>query len=150
MRGLRRMIPAAFLWLAACTADDPAAALEGLVRDAAAAAEARQTAFFRDLLAESYGDAHGNDRERMIDFIRGYFLANPSIDVFSRVESIELAGADAAEVVVLAGWLARRPGEGLLAGFDGRLYRLELELIQTGGGWRVARWERALDALTGD
>ena len=137
--------------LGACSAEDPEAVLEGLVADAAMAAESRQTSFFRDLIAESYVDARGNDRARMIELIRGYFLTNQSIDVFTRVESVELSGTDAAEVVVLAGLLARRPEEGLLEGFDGSLYRLELELVETDGEWRVigARWERAFEALTG-
>jgi len=152
MRDFRHGIAAIVLLLGACATEEPEAALERLVADAAAAAEARQTAFFRDLIAASYVDARGNDRERMIDLIRGYFLTNPSIDVFSRIENVELLGADAAQLVVIAGLVARRPGEGLLDGFDGRLYRVELELVETGGDWRVigARWERSLDALIGD
>lgn len=152
MRYLRHGTAAIALLLGACAGEDPESSLEQLVADAATAAEARQTAFFRDSIGDGYVDMRGNDRERMIDLIRGYFLTNPSIDVFSRVESVELLGADAAELVVLVGLIARRPGEGLLDGFDGRLYRVELELVETGGDWRVigARWERSLDALIGD
>jgi hypothetical protein len=152
MRYIRHGIAAIVLLLGACAAEDREAALERLVADAAAAAEARQTAFFRDSIAASYVDARGNDRERMIDLIRGYFLTNPSIDVFSRIENVELLSADAAHLVVLAGLIARRPGEGMLDGFDGRLYRVELELVETGGDWRVigARWERSLGAMIGD
>lgn len=151
MRG-ERLIPAVMLVLVGCADQSPESELEHLVGEAQRAAEARQTGFFRDLIADSYVDARGNDREQMIDLIRGYFLANQSIDVFVHVENIELRGTDAAELVVLAGLLARRPDEGLLAGFDGRLYRLDLELAESEGGWQVigARWERSLQALTGD
>jgi hypothetical protein len=137
--------------LSACSAEDPAAALTGLVQSAAAAAEARDTGHFRDLIAPSYTDVRGNDRDRLINLIRGYFLAHPSVEVIARLESAELLGSDAAELVVLAGVLGRRPGE-LLAGFDGRVYRLKLELALDDGDWQIigARWERSLGASIGD
>lgn len=135
-----------------CSADDPSTAIEQLIEETEAAAESRNTGHFRALVADSYIDARGNDRERLINLIRGYFLAHQSVDVLSRIESVELIGDDAAEVVVLAGVLARRPGEGLLEGFDGRLYRLELELVESGGDWQIigADWERSLEVLRGD
>lgn len=135
-----------------CSADDPATVIEQLIEESETAAESRDTGHFRGLIAESYVDSRGNDRERLINLIRGYFLAHQSIDVFSRIESVQLIADDAAQVVVLAGVLARRPGEGLLAGFDGRLYRVELELVHDGGDWQIigADWERSLEVLRGD
>jgi len=135
-----------------CSAEDPATVIEQLIEDSEIAAESRDTGHFRRLIADSYFDAHGNDRERVINLIRGYFLANQSIDVLSRIESVELRGDDAAEVILLAGILARRPGEGFLEGFDGRLYRFELELVESGGDWQIigADWERSLEVLRGD
>lgn len=132
-----------------CTAQDPATVIEQLIEETEVAAESRDTGHFRRLIAESYVDARGNDREQLINLIRGYFLANQSIDVLRRIESVELRGDDAAEVVVLAGVLARRPGAGLLGGFDGRVYRLELELVENGGDWQVigATWERSLEVF---
>ncbi|NNC63791.1 MAG: hypothetical protein HKN84_03315 [Gammaproteobacteria bacterium] len=126
--------------------------IEQLIEETETAAESRDTGHFRGLIADSYVDARGNDRERLINLIRGYFLAHQSIDVLSRIESVELSGDDAAEVVLLAGVLARRPGEGLLEGFDGRLYRLELELVENDGDWQIigADWERSLEILRGD
>jgi hypothetical protein len=152
MQRYRQGVSALLLALSACTAQAPESALAQLIESAEAAAESRDTGFFRDVLAESYIDDRGNDRERMVDFLRGYFLANQQIDVVTRLQSVELQGRDAAEVVVLAGILGRRPAEGVLQGFDGRLYRLDLELIESGGNWRVigASWERSLDALIGD
>lgn len=147
-----RVLAAFAVCVCGCSAEDPATVIEQLVEDAEIAAESRDTGHFRGLVADSYVDARGNDRERLIDLIRGYFFTHPSIDVFTRIESVELSGEDAADVVVLAGVLGRRPGEGLLEGFDGRLYRLELELVENGGDWQVigADWERSLDALRGD
>lgn len=146
------MLAAIAVLACGCSAGDPATVIEQLIEETEIAAEARDTGHFRGLIANSYADSHGNDRERLINLIRGYFLAHQSIDVFSRIETVELRGDDAAEIVVLAGMLARRPGEGLLEGFDGRLYRLELELVENDGDWQVigAAWERSLEVLRGD
>ena len=152
MQCFRQGALALVLLLSACAAQNPESAVAQLVESAEAAAEARDTSFFRDLVAESYVDSRGNDRERVINLIRGYFLANQDIDVVTRLQSVELHGRDAANVVMLAGILGRRPGEGILPGFDGRLYRLDLELVESGGDWQVigASWERSVDALMGE
>lgn len=144
---------AAFAVLACgCSAEDPATVIEQLIEATESAAESRDTGHFRGLIADSYVDSRSNDRERLINLVRGYFLAHQSIDVLTRIESVELRGEDAAEVVVLAGVLARRPGEGLLDGFDGRLYRFELELVEYDGDWQIigADWQRSLEVLRGD
>ena len=152
MRTRGRVLAVIAVLLCGCSADDPATVIEQLVAATEAAAESRDTGHFRALIADSYVDARGNDREQLINLVRGYFFAHQSIDVLSRIESVELRGDDAAEVVVLAGVLARRPGEGLLEGFDGRLYRIELELVDNGGDWQIigASWERSLEVLRGD
>lgn len=152
MRPYRRSVSVLVLLLSACANQDPESALAQLVESAEAAAESQDTSFFRGVIAESYVDNRGNDRERVVNLIRGYFLTNRDIDVVARIQSVELQGRDAAEVVVLAGILGRRPGEGILQGLDGRLYRVELELVESGGDWRVigASWERSLDALLGE
>ncbi len=144
-----RVLAATAVLAGGCSAQDPATAIEQLIEETEVAAESRDTGHFRRLIADSYVDARGNDREQLINLIRGYFLANQSIDVLSRIEAVELSGDDAAEVVVLAGVLARRPGAGLLDGFDGRVYRLELELVENGGDWQIigASWERSLEVF---
>jgi hypothetical protein len=152
MQRYRHGVSVLVLLLSACAAEDPESALVQLVDAAERAAESRDTGFFRDYVADSYADSRGNDRARIIDLIRGYFLVNQNIEVVTRIESVDLVGRDAAEIVVLAGILGRRPGEGILQGFDGRLYRLELELVEAGGNWQVigASWERSLEALMGE
>lgn len=152
MQRYRHGVSALVLLLSACATEDPESALAQLIESAEVAAESRDTSFFRGAIAESYVDSRGNDRERIVNLIRGYFVTNQHIDVVARMQSVELHGSDAAEVVVLAGILGRRPGEGVLQGLDGRLYRLDLELVESGGAWRVigASWERSLDAFLGD
>jgi len=148
----RRALLIAALALGACGGEEPEASLQRLIAAAEAAAEARDTGYFRDLIAASYVDSRGNDRDRLIDAIRGYFFTNPRIDVVTRIEETELLGRDAARVVLLAGVLGRGGGAGVLGGFDGRVYEVELELVATGGDWQIigARWERSLNARLGE
>ncbi|HJP34938.1 MAG TPA: hypothetical protein QF901_03035, partial [Gammaproteobacteria bacterium] len=90
--------------------------------------------------------------DEMIDIVRGYFLMHPSLEVLTRIDTIELNGDDAAEISLLAGVLGQRAGASLLGGLDGRLYDLELELVQDSGEWQIngARWERSLEIWGGD
>lgn len=120
-----------------CAADDPEAEVRALLAAAEAAAEGRDTGFFGDVLAESYRDARGNDREEMLRRLRGYFIANQRIEIVSRVDEIVIDGEGAARVVVHAGMLGRRTGAPLIDGIDADLYRFELELVSAGGGWQL-------------
>jgi hypothetical protein len=129
-----------------CAADDPEAKIRALLAAAEAAAEDRDTGFFGDVLAESYRDARGNDREEMLRNLRGYFIANQRIEIVSRVDEIVIEGQGAARAVVHAGMLGRRTGAPLIDGIDADLYRFELELVNDGGEWKVigADFRRAI------
>ena len=131
--------------LAACGAEDPNSELRELIERTEVAAEERDTGHFRGLVSDRYTDVRGNDRERLVDMIRGYFLTHQSLEVVTRIESIVPSGTDAAEVSLLAGLLGQRAGASLLGGLDGQLYDIELELIREGGDWQIigARWKRS-------
>lgn len=62
-----------------------------------AAAEARDTSDVLDHVAASYADASGNDKPRLQDFLRGYFLVNPTIEVIVDIESLEFPVAGLAQ-----------------------------------------------------
>ena len=138
--------------LAACGSEDPNAELREFIERTEVAAEERDTGHFRALVSDRYMDVRGNDRDRLIDIIRVYFLTHQSLEVVTRIESIVLSGADVAEVSLLAGLLGRRAGASLLGGLDGRLYDIELELTREGGDWQIigARWERSQASWDGE
>jgi hypothetical protein len=152
MRRYERNLLTVLLMLSGCAADDPEATLRTLIDSAEAAAESRDTGFFRDLIADSFVDDRGIGRDELIDRIRAYFLINQTIDVVTRVTDVEMHGEDAADLVVLAGVLGRGSGGAGLGNFDGEVYRLNLELVESDGDWRVigARWSRSLDVLRGE
>lgn len=147
MRGRRTLLCGMLAVMVACGSEDPAAELRSLIDRAELSAEERDTGFFRDVLSQRYADRRGNDRDRLVAILRGYFLTHQSIEIVTRVDSVVLSGADAAEIVLYAGMLGRRDGASPVAGLAGQLYRIELELVEQGGDWQVigADWERSLE-----
>jgi hypothetical protein len=127
-----------------CSVDDDEAEIRAVLAAAEAAAEARDVGFFRDFAGSGYRDMRGNDREQLLNMLRGYFIVHQKIEIVSRVEEIRIEGVDAARAVVHAGLAGQRAGDSLLGGIGGDLYRFEVELIDDGGEWRMigAKWER--------
>jgi hypothetical protein len=119
-----------------CSAPDPDGELRALVAAAENAAEERDTGFFRDVLSASYVDRRGQRRDDVINLIRGFFLVNATIEVVNRIDEIELAGDDAATVVLQTAVVGRAPGRAL-SGIDAELKRIELELVKEDDEWRV-------------
>lgn len=141
----RLLAPALCVAAAGCgsPASDPETELRALVAAAEAAAEARDTGFFRDLVSEDYADAAGRSRDDLVDRIRGYFFLNTSIEVLTRIERVELHGDDAADLVVQAALVSGRR-RGAIPGLDADYRRIELELVRDDSSWRViaAAWGR--------
>lgn len=98
------------------------------------ATEARDTGYFRDIVAESYVDSRGNDRDHIIDLVRGFFLVNAQIEAAATIVDVVWDGAESARLV-------------LDARIDGNMstvtQRLEIELLRDGSAWTVigARWQ---------
>jgi hypothetical protein len=128
-----------------CSSSDPEAEIRALLTAAEQSAEARDTGFFRAIIGSAYRDSRGNDRDQTVNLLRGLFVANQKIEIVSRIDSVELQGADAARAVVHAGLVGQRAGASLLGGLDADLYRFELELVNDGGEWQIigATVERA-------
>jgi hypothetical protein len=126
-----------------CGPDDPQAELRELIVEAESAAEARDTGYFRDVISTSYADRRGQRRDDVVNVIRGIFLTNTTVEVISRIETIELAGTQAAKVKLQCALVGKREGASLFD-VDGDLYRIELELVRENGNWRIisADWER--------
>jgi hypothetical protein len=130
--------------LGGCAPADPHAELTALVEATEAAAEARDTGYFRSLIAADYVGRGGQRKDDVIDRIRAYFLINQKVEIVLRVEAIEVIGDDAAMLRLQAGVLGR--GNAGILDVDADLLDLDVELVRDGGDWRVigADWERSL------
>jgi hypothetical protein len=125
-----------------CGGGDPQTELEAFVASAEAAAEARDTGFFRRHVSERYRDARGRDRDAVIGAVRAFFLTNARVEVAVRIAHLTLGGEDAAELTLDVGMVSQR-GASLSDGIDGELERVELELVREDGEWQVigSSWE---------
>lgn len=124
----------ALIGLIACSEPDLDGQLQRFVTETVSAANARDTGYFRGIVADSYVDASGNDRDRIIDLIRGFFFVNAQIEANADIVSVEWSGTESARLV-------------LATSIDGNMNsispQLELELLLDGSDWTVigARWE---------
>ena len=118
----------------------PEEEIRALVDLAEAAAEDRDASALRALVADDYQDPDGRKAGDIRNFLRGYLAMHPSLNLLTRIDSIELEGTEQARVAVTVGMLGRTAGDD--AGWDlaGDVYRLDLLLArEDGGDWRVIR-----------
>lgn len=104
-----------------------------LFASAETAAEDRDASDVLALVADDYEDANGFDKTQLRDFLRGYFLVNPKLELLVNVESLEFPadGIAQAELTVTRVSLS-----------DPQQLQLEVELRRTGTDWRVKRADR--------
>ncbi|HTO05956.1 MAG TPA: hypothetical protein VMR86_02780 [Myxococcota bacterium] len=133
------------LWAACSAGDTPEAAVRRVLGELERAAEARDAGLIQPHLSESYRDSEGNDRRAVLALATGHFLRNRSIHLLTRVSELEVEGAAAHTVVLVA--MAGTPiaDASALHGVHADLYRFDLRLRNEDGHWRVtsAEWQPA-------
>jgi hypothetical protein len=96
------------------------------------AAEARDTSDVLEHVAAGYSDERGLDKTQLQTFLRGYFLANPKVEVLVDIERLELPVPGLAQarmdLVVLPA---------------GDRITLDVELRRQDGDWRIVRADRS-------
>jgi hypothetical protein len=118
----------------------PEEEIRGFLEQAESLAEDRDGPALRALVADDYRDPQGRDAGDIRGFLQGYLMMHPSLNLITRIDSIELEGTEQARVAVTVGMLGRTAGDD--AGWDlaGDVYRLDLFLArEEGGDWRVLR-----------
>lgn len=106
---------------------------------AESAAEERDGSALRALVADDYRDPDGRDAGDIRAFLQGWLIAHPSVNLLTRIDSIELEGKDQARVAVTVGMLGRTAGDDADWNLAGEVYRLDLRLAREDGEWRVIR-----------
>ncbi len=133
------------LALAACgPAGTPEEEIRALVDAAELAAEERDAADLRALIADDYRDPAGRTAGDVRGILHGYLVAHQSIRLLTRIDSIELEGTELARLRVTVGMLGREAGPDPGWDLAGDVYRFDLRLAREGGEWRVIRagWQR--------
>ena len=117
----------------------PEEALRAWVARGEAAAEDKDRGELLDMISASYADSRGNDRERIGDLLRLYFLRQQSIALLTSIDDIRVVGESAATIDLTVGMAGTRGGA---IGLDADAYRFEFELEKPGDEWLLigARW----------
>ena len=127
----------AICFLAACGArSSDEQKVRELVVNMENAAEKRDASDVLEFVADDYEDGNGFDKSQLRDFLRGYFLANPKVELLVKVDDLHFPadGLAQAEVTVTRVSLS-----------DPRQLHLKVELRRTDGDWRVRRADRIPD-----
>jgi hypothetical protein len=122
--------------LAACetkTTDEEK--VRALIAGVEAAAEARDTSDVLAFVAPDYSDKQELDKSLLQNFLRGYFLSHPKIEIVAKIESLEfpVEGLARARIGVLSVSLDQLGGDSVT---------LDVELRKPDGKWLVTRADR--------
>ena len=124
----------ATIFLAACgakTSDEQQ--VRALIDEVETAAEARDTSDVLEHVSETYADSGGLDKTQLQDFLRGYFLAHPRLELAVNIESLEFPVDGLAQAVISVTTVELT---------DPNLQRLKVEFRRSGSVWQVARADR--------
>ena len=124
----------AAIFLAACAAkSSDEAQLRALVDHMEAAAEARDTSDVLEYVTDDYADSSGLDKPQLQNFLRGYFLAHPELELLLNIESLEFPVDGLAQAVVSVVTVDLG---------DPGAQRFKVEFRRTDGEWHLARADR--------
>ena len=124
----------ATIFLAACgatTSDEQQ--VRALIDEVETAAEARDASDVLEHVADNYTDSRGLDKTQLQDFLRGYFLAHPRLELVVNIESLEFPVDGLAQAVVSVTTVELT---------DPNREQLKVEFRRSGSAWQAARADR--------
>ena len=145
-----RILPTSliFILLAACGSDTDSAALvnpedelRAWVSTAEERAEEKDRSGLLDMISEAYADGRGNDRNKVGNMLRLYFMRQQSVVMLTSVDDIKLMGDSAAEVNVTVGMAGTNASA---LGVRANAYNFEFVLEKPDDEWMLlgASWGR--------
>jgi hypothetical protein len=107
--------------------------VRALIDSVEVAAESRDASDVLEHVADDYADSNGFDKSQLKNFLLGYFLAHPKLELLVDIESLEFPTDGLARAVVIITTVE-------LA--DPERQQLKVELRRSKGEWLVARADR--------
>jgi hypothetical protein len=141
---------AASLLLAILTAcggsDTPEAQVRATIEAIEHAAEDRDVGGVTEHVSAQFRDGYGQDGKELSQYIRGYFIANQSIHLLTRVGNIEFPTQDEARAKVTVAMVGREADEANAWNLAAEIYDFDVVLMREDGDWKVtyAKWQRGL------
>lgn len=140
---------AAMLVFAGCGASDsPEQQVRAVLGQMETAAEARDVSELMEHISEDYRDSNGLGPQEAARYVRGYFIANQSIHLLTRIEDITFPMRDEARVKVLVGMVGREADAANdssdLGDLAADIYEFKVALRLEDERWKVsfAEWLR--------
>jgi hypothetical protein len=126
-------------------AETPEARVRAVIDAGEKAAEARDLSALMDLVSPAYRDEHGGGPDELKQYLRGYLVANQSVHLLTRVESIEFPYSDFARVRLTVGTLGRETAAATAFDVSADVNDVVLELALEDDEWKVVRaaWKSA-------
>jgi hypothetical protein len=122
--------------LAACgDKDSPEQRVRSVIEQMEQAAESRSVGDLKAHLSEDYRDANGMGAEEAARYARGYFIANQSIHLLTRIEQLTFPTEGEARAQVLVGMLGRDTADSW--DLAAELHTFKIALRRERGEWKV-------------
>jgi hypothetical protein len=125
-----------FAVLAACAdRGSPEQQVRSVIEQMERAAESRSVGDLKAHLSEDYRDSNGMDAEAAARYARGYFIANQSIHLLTRIEQLTFPSDGEARAQVLVGMLGRDAGDSW--DLAAELHTFKIALRREDDEWKV-------------
>jgi len=108
------------------------------------AAEARDVGDLMAFIADDFRDGYGQGRDELRRYVQGYFIANQSIHLLTRIDRIEFPHPDEARLQVTVGMVGREADAANAWNLAADVHDFDVTLRRDGDDWRVihAKWQR--------
>jgi hypothetical protein len=128
---------------AACgDSQSPAAQVRQTIAAIEAGAEDRDVGAVMEHVSSQFRDGYGRDGKELSQYVRGYFIANQSIHLLSRIEQLEFPTQDEARAKVTVGMVGREAAAANAWNLAAEIYDFDVTLMRENGEWKVthAKW----------
>jgi hypothetical protein len=126
--------------------ESPEQQVQSVIEKIEVAAESRDAGDVAAQLSAQYRDGHGNGLEEVKRALHGYFIANQSIHLLTRVSELSFPHEDEARATVLVGMAGRDADAANAWDLAADLYEFEVVLLQEDGDWKVS-WAKGRRGL---
>lgn len=133
----------AFACLAGCgDSSSPDAQVRATIAAIEEAAEARDVGGFMEHVSDEFRDSQGRAASELSRYVHGYFIANQSIHLLSRIESIEFPTSAEARARVTVGMVGRDAAAADAWNLAAEIHDFDVTFVREDGEWKVryAKW----------
>lgn len=140
----------AIAMLVACGSDGtPEAQVRRTIEAMERAAEERDVGELTQHISPQFRDAYGRDAKELSQYVRGYFIANQSIHLLTRISELEFPTQDEATAKITVAMVSREADETNAWNLGGDVYDFDVTFMREGDEWKVtyAKWRSSSSTM---